>query len=53
MNFASAGNGSTTHLSMEMLKSAAGIDLQHVPYKGNAQADLAIIGNEVQALFGS
>jgi tripartite-type tricarboxylate transporter receptor subunit TctC len=53
MNFASAGNGSTTHLSMEMLKGAAGIDLQHVPYKGNAQADLAIIGNEVQALFGS
>jgi len=53
MNFASAGNGSTTHLSMEMLKAAAGIDLQHVPYKGNAQADLAVIGNEVQALFGS
>ena len=53
MNFASAGNGSTTHLSMEMLKGAAGIDLQHVPYKGNAQADLALIGNEVQALFGS
>jgi len=53
MNFASAGNGSTTHLSMEMLKGAAGIDLQHVPYKGNAQADLAVIGNEVQALFGS
>lgn len=38
---------------MEMLKAAAGIDLQHVPYKGNAQADLAVIGNEVQALFGS
>lgn len=53
MNFASAGNGSTTHLAMEMLKGAAGIDLQHIPYKGNAQADLAVIGNEVQALFGS
>ena len=53
MNFASAGNGSTTHLAMEMLKGAASIDLQHVPYKGNAQADLAVVSNEVQALFGS
>jgi len=53
MNFASAGNGSTTHLAMEMLKGAAGIDLVHVPYKGNAEADLAVVANEVQALFGS
>jgi tripartite-type tricarboxylate transporter receptor subunit TctC len=53
MNFASAGNGSTTHLAMEMLKGAAGIDLVHVPYKGNAEADLAVVANEVQVLFGS
>ena len=53
LNYASAGNGTATHLAMEMLKDAAGIDLLHVPYKGNAPADLAIIGGEVQAIFGS
>ncbi len=53
MNYASAGNGSTTHLAMEMLKDAAQINLQHIPYKGNAQADLALLANEVQAVFGS
>ncbi len=53
LNYASAGNGTATHLAMEMLKDAAGIDLLHVPYKGNAPADLAIVGGEVQAVFGS
>ncbi len=53
MNYASAGNGTATHLSMEMLKDAAKIDLLHIPYKGNAPADLAILGGEVQAVFGS
>jgi tripartite-type tricarboxylate transporter receptor subunit TctC len=53
LNYASAGNGSTTHLAMEMLKDAAKIDLVHIPYKGNAPADIAILANEVQAVFGS
>jgi tripartite-type tricarboxylate transporter receptor subunit TctC len=53
LNYASAGNGSTTHLAMEMLKDVAKIDLVHIPYKGNAPADLAILANEVQAVFGS
>ena len=53
LNYASAGNGTTTHLAMEMLKDAAGIDLVHVPYKGNAPADTAILAGEVQAVFGS
>ena len=53
LNYASAGNGTATHLAMEMLKDAAGIDLLHVPYRGNAPADLAILGGEVQAVFGS
>jgi tripartite-type tricarboxylate transporter receptor subunit TctC len=53
LNYASAGNGTATHLAMEMLKDAAKIDLVHVPYKGNAPADVAILAGEVQALFGS
>ena len=53
LNYASAGNGTTTHLAMEMLKDAAGIDVVHVPFKGNAPAELAVLGGEVQSLFGS
>ena len=53
MNYASAGNGTATHLAMEMLKDTAKIDLLHIPYKGNAPADVAILGGEVQAVFGS
>jgi tripartite-type tricarboxylate transporter receptor subunit TctC len=53
LNYASAGSGTTTHLAMEMLKEAAGIDVVHVPFKGNAPAELAVLGGEVQALFGS
>lgn len=53
LNYASAGNGTATHLAMEMLKDAAKVDLVHVPYKGNAPADLAILQGEVQAVFGS
>ncbi|MGZ8209893.1 MAG: Bug family tripartite tricarboxylate transporter substrate binding protein [Burkholderiales bacterium] len=53
MNYASAGTGSTTHLAMEMLKHAAGIDIVHVPYNGNAPAGTAVLGGQVQALFGS
>jgi tripartite-type tricarboxylate transporter receptor subunit TctC len=53
LNYASAGSGSTTHLAMEMLKDAAKIDVVHIPYKGNAPADVAILANEVQTVFGS
>ena len=52
-NYASAGTGSTTHLAMEMLKSSAGIDITHVPYNGNGPAGAAVLGGQVQALFGS
>ncbi len=53
MNYGSAGNGTATHLSMEMLKDAAKIDLQHIPYKSNAESDRAILAGEVDAVFGS
>ena len=53
LNYASAGTGTTTQLAMEMLKIAAGIDVVHVPFSGNAPAGVATIGGQVQALFGS
>lgn len=53
LNYASAGTGSTTHLAMEMLNRAAGLDIVHVPYGGNGPAGTAVLGGQVQALFGS
>jgi tripartite-type tricarboxylate transporter receptor subunit TctC len=53
MNYGSAGNGTATHLSMEMLKDAAKIEMQHIPYKTNAESDRAILAGEVDAVFGS
>lgn len=53
MNYGSAGNGTATHLSMEMLKDAAKVDMQHIPYKSNAESDRAILAGEVHAVFGS
>jgi len=53
MNYGSAGNGTATHLSMEMLKDAAKIDMQHIPYKSNADSDRAILAGDVDAVFGS
>lgn len=53
LNFASAGNGSTTQLAMEMLNDVSGMKMTHVPYKGNADADFAILSNQAQVLFGS
>ena len=53
LNYASAGHGTTTHLAMEMLNQAAGIDVVHIPFKGNAPAEVGVLSGEVQALFGS
>jgi len=53
LNFASAGTGSTTQLAMEMLNRAAGMDIVHIPYNGNGPAGAAVLGGQVQALFGS
>ncbi|MSQ73064.1 MAG: tripartite tricarboxylate transporter substrate binding protein [Betaproteobacteria bacterium] len=48
LNFSSTGKGSTLHLSVELLKLIAKIDLVHVPYKGGGQAVNALVANEVQ-----
>jgi tripartite-type tricarboxylate transporter receptor subunit TctC len=51
LNYASYGSGSQPHLSGEMLKHKAGIDLVHVPYKGISLAVPAVIAGEVQLTF--
>jgi len=51
LNYASYGSGSQPHLSGEMLKYKAGIDLVHVPYKGISLAVPAVIAGEVQLTF--
>ena len=48
--YGSAGIGSMHHLSMEMLKQYAGIDLQHVPYRGGSAAVTGVLTGEVQAI---
>ncbi|MCY1519782.1 Tripartite tricarboxylate transporter family receptor [compost metagenome] len=47
--FSSAGNGSPGHIAAEIFASATGAKIVHVPYKGNAPAVMAMLGNEVQA----
>jgi len=51
LNYASVGNGSSSHLNMEMLKSMAGFDALHVPFNGSPPAVTATIRNETQMMF--
>jgi tripartite-type tricarboxylate transporter receptor subunit TctC len=51
LHYASGGNGSQHQLTMELLKSRAGIDLVHVPYRGGAPATTATMAGEVAAMF--
>jgi len=51
LTFASSGSGSTSHLSMEMLKAATGIDIRHVPYKGSPPAFTDVMGGQVDLVF--
>jgi len=51
--YASAGNGSTHHLSGELLRSMARINIVHVPYKGGPPATAATVGGEVSMLFNT
>ncbi len=48
IRYASGGSGSPTHLAMELLKSAARVDIVHVPYKGGGSVLTALLSGEVQ-----
>ena len=51
LNFSSPGSGTSVHISGEMFKDSAGIDMLHVPYKGSGPSMAAVLGGEVQVLF--
>jgi tripartite-type tricarboxylate transporter receptor subunit TctC len=51
LNFGSAGLGNAAHLAAELFRKAAGIDIVHVPYKGNALAMTDLVAGRIQILF--
>ena len=53
LNYVSAGQATTTHLVMATLTTRAGLDMRHIPFKGNGPATTAVLSGEVQALFGA
>jgi tripartite-type tricarboxylate transporter receptor subunit TctC len=52
LTFASGGNGTSTHLGVELLKAVAGIEMVHVPYKGTGPAVTDLVGGHVNMLMG-
>ncbi|MDF3836704.1 tripartite tricarboxylate transporter substrate binding protein [Cupriavidus basilensis] len=52
-SISSGGNGTTQHLSVEMLRSAAQVKISHVPYKGEGPAMVDVLGNQVPITFAS
>jgi tripartite-type tricarboxylate transporter receptor subunit TctC len=53
LTFASSGNGSSPHLTTEMFKMQAGVDMAHIPYKGTAFAVTDLIAGQVSLTFGN
>lgn len=53
MSYASAGNGTSNHLTVELLKSLTGIDVVHIPYKGDSPAVQETVGGQVQFMFAT
>jgi tripartite-type tricarboxylate transporter receptor subunit TctC len=51
LNFASGGSGTAIHLTGELFKATAGVDMVHVPYKGSGPAIADLIGGQVQVMF--
>src|SRR5438874_2123252 len=52
INMASGGNGTTQHLSGELFKMMTGVDMVHVPYRGETPALTDLVGGQVQVMFG-
>jgi len=53
LNYSTSGVGTSVHLAAELFKAMSGINIVHVPYKGGAQAMMAVISGEVPLTFGS
>jgi tripartite-type tricarboxylate transporter receptor subunit TctC len=53
LTYASFGNGTTAHFAGEMLKTMAGIDMIHIPYKGQGPALVDLLGGKVDIMFGN
>ena len=53
LNYGSSGIGSTHHLTTESMKSALGLDIKHIPYKGTGQSVPALVGGQVEMLFSA
>lgn len=53
LNYASAGNGAANHLAMELFKSMAGVQINHVPYKGAPQAVTDVLAGHMNMMFNS
>lgn len=53
LTFSSAGTGNSTHLSGELFKRMAGVDMMHVPFKGATPAEVGLIGGQVSVMFSS
>jgi tripartite-type tricarboxylate transporter receptor subunit TctC len=53
LNYGSSGVGSTHHLSMEALKSALGLEMTHVPFKGTSESVPALLGGHVEVAFSA
>jgi tripartite-type tricarboxylate transporter receptor subunit TctC len=51
LNFGSSGSGSSIHLSGELFKQMAGVDMQHVPYRGSAPAVSDLLGGQIAIMF--
>jgi len=51
LSYASVGNGSSSHLTMELLKTTAGIDIVHIPFNGSPPAVTATVQGETQVMF--
>jgi tripartite-type tricarboxylate transporter receptor subunit TctC len=51
LNYASSGTGTSLHLAAELFRMTAGIDMQHIPYKGGAQAQTDVMSGQAQLMF--